>query len=83
MVTDVAVGQRDGFQAVLLVVDSGLRAADDAALEIGFALDAELEAAVVSPYGGLPAYAGVVIDDCTFEVGVAPLSIRRWLPAET
>ena len=63
-VVQVAGGERaSGAEAVLVLVYSGLGAGDDTALEIGVALDADLEAAVAGLYAALLGDALVVAVD--------------------
>ena len=59
MVLDVAGRQTGCGEAVLLVVDGRLRAADDAALEIGVALHAHIKAAIAGLDAALLAHAGM------------------------
>lgn len=63
-VVQVAGGERaSGAEAVLVLVYSGLGAGDDTALEIGVALDADLEAAVAGLYAALLGDALIVAVD--------------------
>lgn len=63
-VVQVAGGERaSGAEAVLALVYGGLGAGDDSALEIGVALDADLEAAVAGLYAALLGDALVVAVD--------------------
>ena len=63
-VVQIAGGERaSGAEAVLVLVYRGLGAGDDTALEIGIALDADLEAAIADLYAALLGDALVVAVD--------------------
>ena len=76
MVLDIGGGEGASLEGIFVVVDGGLGAFDHRALEVGVAVDIDLEAFVASLDAGLFLYACVVALDLLLAIAGAGSKAR-------